>query len=73
MMGKFVDSISQADRCGVLVDKTCFYAENWGQKSDSGHITTCEVRLDTVVGGQQRSRPLCEFTDMQYSRNNKCY
>ncbi|KAI0243049.1 hypothetical protein LSAT2_009005 [Lamellibrachia satsuma] len=42
MMGKFVDSISQGDRCGVLVDKTCFYAENWGQKSDSGQITTCE-------------------------------
>ena len=61
--GKFVDSISEGDRCRVLVDKTSFYAENGGQKSDSGHITTSEVRLNTGAGGHQRSRPLCEFSD----------
>ena len=43
--GKFVENVIQGDRCGVLVDKTCFYAESGGQNSDCGLITTLEVRF----------------------------
>ena len=56
--GKFVENVTQGDRCGVLVDKTCFYAENGGQNSDSGLITTSEVSLEKGCE-QQRSRPHC--------------
>ena len=54
--GKFVENVTQGDRCGVLVDKTCFYAESGGQNSDSGLIKTSEVRFKKGCE-QQRSRP----------------
>ena len=48
--GKFVDSVEQGDHCGVLVDNTCFYSENGGQKSDKGFIATSEVRQHVGQG-----------------------
>ena len=36
---QFIDSIESGQECGVLLDKTCFYAEQGGQSYDEGFIT----------------------------------
>ena len=35
---KFVDEVSGGNRCGVLLDKTSFYAEQGGQLFDCGYM-----------------------------------
>jgi len=35
---KFVDSVNSGQECGILLDKTCFYAEQGGQIYDVGFI-----------------------------------
>ncbi|XP_060596346.1 alanine--tRNA ligase, cytoplasmic-like [Ruditapes philippinarum] len=35
---EFVDSVSTGQECGVLLDKTCFYAEQGGQIYDEGFL-----------------------------------
>ncbi|XP_063232495.1 alanine--tRNA ligase, cytoplasmic isoform X2 [Bacillus rossius redtenbacheri] len=35
---KFVDEVSSGQQCGVLLDKTCFYAEQGGQINDEGFM-----------------------------------
>lgn len=44
---EFVDSISEGQLAGVLLDKTCFYAEQGGQLYDTGFMTKTgdEVRV----------------------------
>lgn len=34
----FVDSVENGHECGVLLDKTCFYAEQGGQSFDEGYL-----------------------------------
>ena len=34
----FVDSVSSGEECGVLLDLTCFYAEQGGQIYDEGFM-----------------------------------
>ena len=34
----FVDSVSSGQECGVLLDRTCFYAEQGGQIYDEGFL-----------------------------------
>lgn len=38
----FVDEVSTGQECGVVLDKTCFYAEQGGQIYDEGYL----VKLD---------------------------
>lgn len=38
---QFVDSVESGQECGILLDKTCFYAEQGGQSYDEGFITKC--------------------------------
>lgn len=35
---EFVDSVESGKECGVLLDKTCFYAEQGGQIYDEGYM-----------------------------------
>ena len=36
---QFVESISSGQECGILLDQTCFYAEQGGQIYDTGYMT----------------------------------
>lgn len=47
--GTAVASVGDGQRCGLLLDKTNFYAEQGGQASDRGYL---------VLVGQQVSPPL---------------
>lgn len=38
--GTFVDSVQLGQECGVILDRTSFYAESGGQVSDQGEIIT---------------------------------
>jgi len=42
---KFVDSVSSGQECGVLLDRTCFYAEQGGQIYDEGFIVKGDNEL----------------------------
>jgi len=37
--GKFVEKVESGDRVGVILDRTCFYAEQGGQIYDTGFIS----------------------------------
>ena len=41
--GEFVHQVEPGEQCGVLVDRTCFYAEGGGQAADRGFITSIDV------------------------------
>ena len=43
--GRFVESVEGATLCGVLLDRTCYYAEGGGQVADVGTIQTSTVRI----------------------------
>lgn len=34
----FVEEVSTGQECGVVLDKTCFYAEQGGQTYDEGYL-----------------------------------
>lgn len=34
-----VSEVSEGQRCGVILDRTCFYAEQGGQSHDQGYFT----------------------------------
>ena len=36
---QFVDTVESGQECGILLDCTCFYAEQGGQTYDEGFIT----------------------------------
>ena len=35
---KFVQEVNTGDHCGILLDKTLFYAEQGGQTNDEGYM-----------------------------------
>ena len=61
---EFVDSISSGQLAGVLLDKTCFYAEQGGQQYDMGFMTKNgdEVRLERR-GGEKRGEHGIKISD----------
>jgi alanyl-tRNA synthetase len=42
---QFVDSVESGQECGILLDRTCFYAEQGGQTYDEGFLVTGENEL----------------------------
>lgn len=34
-----VSEVSEGQRCGVILDQTCFYSEQGGQSHDQGYFT----------------------------------
>ena len=49
---QFVDEIKSGEHAGVLLDTTCFYAEQGGQIYDEGFIT----KIGDEVRGEERER-----------------
>ncbi|XP_014253263.1 alanine--tRNA ligase, cytoplasmic [Cimex lectularius] len=50
---QFVQEVKSGDRCGIVLDKTCFYAEQGGQIYDQGFMVkvgdeSVEVSVDNV-------------------------
>lgn len=55
---EFVDQVKSGDRCGIVTERTCFYAESGGQMSDEGFIvkvgdeeTEFKVETAEIKGG----------------------
>ncbi|KAF2345055.1 Alanine-tRNA ligase eukaryota/bacteria, partial [Trinorchestia longiramus] len=58
MNGEFVNEVRSGDRCGIVTDRTCFYAESGGQLSDEGFMVrtddeTTEFKVESaeIKGG----------------------
>ena len=49
---EFVDQVTSGQECGVLLDRTCFYAEQGGQTYDEGYM----VKEGDEVGAVNLSR-----------------
>ena len=50
---KFVNEVSSGQNCGILLDQTCFYAEQGGQIYDEGFLVkvdddSVEVKVSDV-------------------------
>lgn len=46
---KTTKTISQSEPFGILLDRTCFYAESGGQVYDTGHITVDDAGDEGVA------------------------
>lgn len=44
----FVDEVSTGQECGIVLDKTCFYAEQGGQTFDEGYMVREDDTSDDV-------------------------
>lgn len=44
----FVEEVSTGQECGVVLDKTCFYAEQGGQIYDEGYLVKVEDNSEDV-------------------------
>lgn len=45
---EFVKSVESGKECGVLLDRTCFYAEQGGQIYDEGYMVKLGDEVSTV-------------------------
>ena len=41
--GKLVNTVEEGAECGLVLDRTCFYAVGGGQTSDVGHVDSGQV------------------------------
>lgn len=48
--GTAVASVGAGQRCGLLLDRTNFYAEQGGQASDRGYLVRAGQQVSTSVG-----------------------
>ena len=48
--GTFVDRVATGDLVGVLLDQTCFYAEQGGQIYDVGFMTKVDDEVRKLPG-----------------------
>lgn len=44
----FVEEVSTGQECGVVLDKTCFYAEQGGQIYDEGYLVKVDDSSEDV-------------------------
>lgn len=44
----FVEEVSTGQECGVVLDKTCFYAEQGGQIYDEGYLVKVDDNSEDV-------------------------
>lgn len=44
----FVDEVVTGQECGVVLDKTCFYAEQGGQIYDEGYLVKVDDSSEDV-------------------------
>lgn len=44
----FVEEVVTGQECGVVLDKTCFYAEQGGQIYDEGYLVKADDNSDDV-------------------------
>lgn len=47
---QFVEEVQSGQECGVLLDRTCFYAEQGGQTYDQGYMVKDEDCKEDVSG-----------------------
>lgn len=45
----FVDAVNSGDLCGIVLDKTNYYAEQGGQMFDTGVMTADNVSLGLMM------------------------
>lgn len=45
---RFVQEVSTGQECGVVLDKTCFYAEQGGQIYDEGYLVKVDDSNEDV-------------------------
>lgn len=46
----FVEEVSTGQECGIVLDKTCFYAEQGGQIYDEGYMVKDDNSREDVSG-----------------------
>lgn len=42
---RLVSEVSEGQRCGVILDHTCFYSERGGQSHDRGYLTLDDLQV----------------------------
>ena len=47
---QFVQEVKSGQLVGIILDQTCFYAEQGGQIYDEGFMTKCEDEVSCVCG-----------------------
>ena len=66
--GAFVDKVTTGELVGVLLDQTCFYAEQGGQIYDTGFIT----KVDDEVGMATHNAVSCACEPQVVIVANQC-
>lgn len=47
---RFVEEVSTGQECGIVLDKSCFYAEQGGQIYDEGYLVKDDDSSEDVSG-----------------------
>lgn len=50
---KFVEEVSTGQECGIVLDRTCFYAEQGGQIYDEGYMVKDDDGREDVSGPER--------------------
>ncbi len=56
--GEFVPEVSSGEDCGLILDRTCFYAEAGGQTFDSGYMTKEGDEVGSCVRAKKNRKSL---------------
>lgn len=77
----FVDEVVTGQECGVVLDKTCFYAEQGGQIYDEGYLVKVDdssedvskAKLSPVSRGRQAGAGRLLFHLHILSLGDRCF